>query len=312
MVEQITNSDRTFRENPVLKFFVSGAETEIDISMFDRLTIELRPGHNGVVQAPIDRVEVGGAELKYIYNGSNSKIREYLKRLDVGAAGRLNCFVHAVTVAGINSVISDKINNRCYGRYLQTKHIKALIEEFDLNVEGKIWYSPDKSSTQIKAHKKDPISLSIFRSHYFIHESSPFTDYDLGVKFRQNRPIALGFEVFKDKCLQSVPAFGGIIKKFMSEAAHGGRGLIMKPGIYNNVSLLDVNSLYPFELSGLQIPTSIPKVWTVGINPLECQYSIVRINITSHVFSWYYPMIKDGLRTVDKYELEDLIKYCKI
>jgi hypothetical protein len=123
--------------------------------------------------------------------------------------------------------------------------------------------------------------------------------------------IALGFELFKDKCLRDVPAVGGIIKRFIAEAAHGGQGISQR-GIYNNVSLLDINSLYPKALSILQIPTTKPLVWNTDVDLNDAVYFVVRIDITQHNYCWFIPYVKDGLRTVDKYELQFLVKYCNI
>jgi hypothetical protein len=79
-------------------------------------------------------------------------VSEYLKRLEVGAEGRLNCFIYAPRMAGVETDMCDKVNARCYGRYLQIKHVKVLCEEFGLNVEVKRWRDSQHSDVVIKAN----------------------------------------------------------------------------------------------------------------------------------------------------------------
>jgi hypothetical protein len=47
LAAQLCNADRTFRQKPTLRFYVSGNELDINISDFDMITIERRPGHTG-------------------------------------------------------------------------------------------------------------------------------------------------------------------------------------------------------------------------------------------------------------------------
>jgi hypothetical protein len=107
-------------------------------------------------------------------------------------------------------------------------------------------------------------------------------------------------------------AVGGTLKYFISKAAHGGR-VFAKKGIYDNVTLLDINSLYPKALAELQIPTTAPHIWTENIDLNNVLYYVIDIDIANiKNKQYFYSYIKTGLRTVDKYELEDLIKYCNI
>jgi DNA polymerase elongation subunit (family B) len=83
--------------------------------------------------------------------------------------------------------------------------------------------------------------------------------------------------------------------------------------------MLDINSLYPSALHQFRIPTTAPK-WFYKRIPSTAGYYIVEIDITAiHRPRFFYRNIKldespeaSVRRTVDKYELEDLIKYCDI
>jgi hypothetical protein len=347
--------------------------------MFDSIIIERRPGHTGAnipANARIVGEEIGGAELRAVYTGTNDAVREYLKRLEVGVEqGRLNCFIYALRMAGVDSEICDKMNSRCHGRYLQIKHIALLCDEFGLNVEVKRWRDASHPEVVVKAPrpKESKLTIGLFARHYFIEERSPFTDVDLGVRLRFNksdpyqplpltsslllmqlfesaqmRPmyaselpdeivpaevtdlsystkhcgqyhptqygsseIALNFAVFASECLDEVPAVSGHVKAFISKSIHGGRGL-QRPGRYSDVSLLDVNSLYPAALAQLELPTTDPLVWDESIDLSTAAYYVVAVDITSFDPCWYYPMIAAGQRIVDKHELEDLVTHCHI
>jgi hypothetical protein len=163
LVGRLINADRTFRENPTLRFFVSDETQDITIDMFDTILIERRPGRareigaeppHGLLTRPV-AAEVGGAELKSVYTGTNDGVREYIKRLEVGIEqGRLNCFVYALSMAGVDSVICNKMNARCHGRYLLPKHIVLLCGESGLNVEAKKWDSAYNGHIVVKPKAK--------------------------------------------------------------------------------------------------------------------------------------------------------------
>jgi hypothetical protein len=127
-----------------------------------------------------------------------------------------------------------------------------------------------------------------------------------------NTPNAKYWNDFCSQCLGSVPGVSGLVKSFITKAAHGGR-LLEKPGTCDfPVSLLDFNSLYPFALSKLEIPTSAPTVWKDSMNLHSYRYYILDIEILSCRSCWMYPFIKTGRRVCDKIELEDITRYCGV
>jgi hypothetical protein len=114
--------------------------------------------------------------------------------------------------------------------------------------------------------------------------------------------------------LKFVPKLGGIPKAFISRAVknHGGR-TIAAPGIYQNVSLLDINSLYPAALAELRIPISKPSVWNCSVNLSEVVDFVADIDIIGIARPRpFYPKLHIGEMTCTKIELEDVIKYCGI
>jgi hypothetical protein len=129
-----------------------------------------------------------------------------------------------------------------------------------------------------------------------------------------NKSGSIAHNAFQEfiKQIPQCPAIGGVLKYFISKAAHGGRVFANK-GIYENVTLLDINSLYPKALSLLQIPINEPTIYAENANLNNCIYYVIDIDITFIKNKpMFYNYIKTGIRTVDKYELEDLIKYCGI
>jgi hypothetical protein len=81
-------------------------------------------------------------------------------------------------------------------------------------------------------------------------------------------------------------------------------------GIHKNVSLLYVNSLYPSALAELQIPIDEPKVLTANIKLENVKYYMFEIDIVEiGTPRSFYPLLKLGSITVDKYELVGIDKY---
>jgi hypothetical protein len=118
------------------------------------------------------------------------------------------------------------------------------------------------------------------------------------------------FYKFVNQSIAAVPAVSGVVKSFITKAAHGAR-LLCNPGRWNHgVSLLDFNSLCPFALSQLEIPTSAPTVWNDSMNLHSYRYYILDIDITSLKDCPFYSYIKPGRRIADRFEIEDISKYC--
>jgi hypothetical protein len=112
--------------------------------------------------------------------------------------------------------------------------------------------------------------------------------------------------------LARVPAVSGIVTAFITKAARGGR-LLCQSGIHDfPVSLRDFNSLYPFALSKLEIPTTEPIVWNSSMNLFSYRYYILEIDIISCNPNWFCPYLKPGIRVCDKIDIEGIAKYCGV
>jgi hypothetical protein len=75
------------------------------------------------------------------------------------------------------------------------------------------------------------------------------------------------------------------------------------------MTMLDVNSLYPMALSMLKIPITEPIVWT-NERLDDINYGVFQIEITSFKPCSFYPKLTLGLEYYDKYDIEELIRYC--
>jgi hypothetical protein len=118
------------------------------------------------------------------------------------------------------------------------------------------------------------------------------------------------FYKFVNQSIAAVPAVSGVVKSFITKAAHGAR-LLCNSGRWNHgVSLPDFNSLYPFALSQLEIPTSAPTVWNDSMNLHSYRHYILDIDIISLKACPFYSYIKPGRRIADRFEIEDISRHC--
>jgi hypothetical protein len=111
--------------------------------------------------------------------------------------------------------------------------------------------------------------------------------------------------------LKGVYGISGVIKYFVGCAAHGAR-VFATPGIYKDVSLLDINSLYPEMLAKMEIPTGTPEVWNEKTDLKKCNYYILELDITETHTCELYPYAETGRRIMDRYDIEDQVKYCNM
>lgn len=73
-----------------------------------------------------------------------------------------------------------------------------------------------------------------------------------------------GLKVFKTIGLNreiSIPT-DETVKEFLRSGYRGGRVELFKPGIYKNLTVYDINSLYPYAMKTVKVPTSARGVWT--------------------------------------------------
>jgi hypothetical protein len=383
--------DKSFIFNeigPLMTFALSGSDKDVQLNTFSSIHINRRGDAQGInaplrsrVQAPI---EGGGADFRYICTSENEQLKEYLKRLEIGVENKnYSCFVYALLMAGIDKKICDKINLKCRTRYLPIKSLKYIIEEFNLNIEVKIYNgnTTEGAHVAVKPKGKNNIRLSVYKNHYFIHEETPFKDIDFNVKLRMNKedpyyPLKLtstrllmllfelnymrdvklkglppdiiekeiyylkfsnynlrlpeikndftfaqarddiklipkyAFQEFQ-KELKGVYGISGVIKYFVQQAAHGAR-VLATPGIFKDVALLDINSLYPSILANLRIPKGTPREWNDKTDLSKCDYYILGLDITETHQCALYPYAKKGYKVMDRYDIEDQTEKCKM
>jgi hypothetical protein len=106
-------------------------------------------------------------------------------------------------------------------------------------------------------------------------------------------------------------AISGCVKSYCNQAIRGGR-IFCTPGEYDDLTLLDINSLYPAALKNMRLPIGEPKIWKKGTN-LKTAFAILTVNIKSIARPrWYYPKLTLGEAVYDNYALHSLIKHCGI
>jgi hypothetical protein len=113
------------------------------------------------------------------------------------------------------------------------------------------------------------------------------------------------------KELNGCYGISGVVKYFTQKAAHGAR-VFATQGIYKDVSLLDINSLYPSVLADLQIPTGRPEEWNEKTDLKKCNYYVLELNITETHPCELYPYAKAGFKVLDKYDIEDQERYTRM
>jgi hypothetical protein len=117
---------------------------------------------------------------------------------------------------------------------------------------------------------------------------------------------------FHNKHLSDVVAVGGVIKAFISKAIRGGR-VLYRHGTHDNSTLIDINSLYPDALTKIVLPKGEPTLWTSDVDLENVAFYVVEIDITKiNRDRWFYNKLRTGRHILDKYYIEDLVKYCNI
>jgi hypothetical protein len=146
------------------------------------------------------------------------------------------------------------------------------------------------------------------KSFETIHNDFTFDDC-----VKNNKLIpSYSWVAFHNRCLQEVVSIGGVVKAFVSRAIHGGR-VLHQPGIHDNTTLIDVNSLYPDALTKIVIPKGEPVLWSADLDLESAAFYVAEIDITKIDRSrWFYNKLKTGRQILDKYYIEDLVKYCGI
>jgi hypothetical protein len=107
-----------------------------------------------------------------------------------------------------------------------------------------------------------------------------------------------------------VPQVRGKLKEFIRRAVHGSR-VLWRRGRYADMTMPNVNSLYPAALCQFRIPTTEPIVWS-GQALDAVNYGVYQVNITSFTPSPLYPKLKLGIDHFDRFDLEDMAKHAHI
>jgi hypothetical protein len=93
---------------------------------------------------------------------------------------------------GLDTETANKINARCYTRYLTVKHIRQIIDEYSLNLQLTVWHDQKHNKVFIKADPKKPMyKVAVYLNHYFVDETTPFTERDIGLNWGYAEPRQL-------------------------------------------------------------------------------------------------------------------------
>jgi hypothetical protein len=152
-----------------------------------------------------------------------------------------------------------------------------------------------------------------FNPTYCLREFNPIEDPITFEECIQNPKLIPRFawSKFHDKCLRQCVQVGGIIKSYIKQAIRGGR-IYCKSGEYSDLTLLDVNSLYPKALYNLNLPIGIPKIYTNNMD-LTDTFAILTVNITSIKNPKpYYYKLATGRAVYDTIALNALVSRCGI
>jgi hypothetical protein len=331
--------------------------------------------------------ERDGEYMPYYYTGDNERIREYLKRLEIGVDNPYySCFVFALLDAGIDKNTCDKINLRCYNRHITSSNVKHIVDEFELNIRVKALTVEAKGNLKyhdiIASKSKDTPCITLYRHHWindlldcginapelgwkparlcsskllvelfklnlmapltiktlpqcirdrsernipdlkynpkycidrqhYIAERNAFTTIDDVRKDPLQSP-KYGW-ILLNRALGNCAAVGGVVKSFISRAIHGAR-YFAKSGIHKDVSLLDVNSLYPAAMSRITIPYRAPQVWNAAVDLTadDVLYYVLEVVVDAVSPSKYYKLLPAVGATAyyDRIDLEELQKHC--
>jgi hypothetical protein len=103
----------------------------------------------------------------------------------------------------------------------------------------------------------------------------------------------------------------GVVKSFIKQALHGAR-IWGVAGTYDDLTILDINSLYPYAMTKVSVPYSAPQIWDTKTNLRRASYYIVEVVIDAiqpHPFYKFLPAI-GSTQCYDKVDLEEMSKYC--
>jgi hypothetical protein len=152
-----------------------------------------------------------------------------------------------------------------------------------------------------------------FNPKYCLKPFKPISDTITFADCVQNPKLIPGyaFSQFHDKCLTRCVQVGGIIKSYIKQGIRGGR-IFAIPGKYDDLTLLDVNSLYPTALYNIRLPIGAPKIWCDGMD-LTNKFAVLTVNITTinRPRKQYYKLTL-GPAVYDTIALNTLVKSCGI
>jgi hypothetical protein len=79
-----------------------------------------------------------------------------------------------------------------------------------------------------------------------------------------------------NKVLDGCAAVSGVVKSFIKQALHGAR-IWGVAGTYDDLTILDVNSLYPYAMTKVSVPYNEPQIWDAKTNLKHASYYVVEV-----------------------------------
>jgi hypothetical protein len=151
----IDDANELDEDQPNIAFQISGEDGTNELLLFDAFEIIPVAAKSGQ-QKPKTKLR-GGAVFVYKYIGNNEELREYLKKLEIGADNKkLSCFAYAPAQLGtIDQDILRKINPRCFGSFPTQIDAVEICDEFDLDPQGTIYDESCNSDIRKKAWFND-------------------------------------------------------------------------------------------------------------------------------------------------------------
>jgi hypothetical protein len=114
-----------------------------------------------------------------------------------------------------------------------------------------------------------------------------------------------------NKVLNGCAAVGGVIKSFIKQALHGAR-IWGVAGTYDDLTILDINSLYPYAMTKVSVPYGAPQICDGKTDLRRASYYVVEVVVDAiqpHSYYRWLPAV-GSTQHYDKVDLEEMSKYC--
>jgi Zn/Cd-binding protein ZinT len=113
------------------------------------------------------------------------------------------------------------------------------------------------------------------------------------------------------KVLNGCAAVSGVVKSFNKQALHGAR-IWGVAGTYDDLTILDINSLYPYAMTKVSVPYGAPQICDARTDLRRAAYYIVEVMVNAVQPHSYYRVLPaiGTTQCYDKIDLEEMSKYC--